>query len=262
MKISRYPLYSFYSDLDYPCQIDKGISIDANDIVTDKLQTYNVSIEDEHHLNEADSCLKVDEDVTLPSQASIAFIVACRLLKPTRVFIRYRVDSSNTVHKSRDDYSFSRNAEEIIDKGDFKTISELFIGLNKFKVINTRTGNATYFLGLAIRSRGWLESLIFYVCALETITSSPNVENKITEKFTNRIYNFIGYDQDKLKEIYNIRSKLVHGRYDFQSEEENLRLNEIAEEVCRKVFSKILLDTSNISAFENDETRLKLFQRA
>lgn len=114
---------------------------------------------------------------------------------------------------------------------------------------------------MAIRSRGWLESLIFYVCALETITSAPNIENKITEKFKNRINNFIGYDKNKLNEIYNIRSKLVHGRYDFQSEEENLRLNEIAEEVCRKVFSKILLDNSNINSFEDDEGRLKLFKK-
>lgn len=135
MKISKYPLYSFYSDLNYPFQIDRGISIDTNDIFTNKLQTYNVSNEDEHHLKEVNFCLKIDEDINPPSEASITFIVACRLLKPTKVFVRYRVDSSNAILKIRDDYPFSRNAKETIDQDDFKTISKLFIGLNRFKVI-------------------------------------------------------------------------------------------------------------------------------
>ena len=126
MKISRYPLYSFYSDVDRPFQIDRGISIDTNDIFTNKIQTYNVSNEDENHLKEVNFCLKIDEDITPPCQASIAFIVACRLLKPTKVFVRYRVDSSNAILKIRDDYSFNRNAKETIDKDDFKTISKLF----------------------------------------------------------------------------------------------------------------------------------------
>ena len=135
---------------------------------------------------------------------------------------------------------------------------KLFSALNFFKKINTRTSNAVYFLSMAYRSRKWLESLLFHVNALETLTSASERENNITEKFVNRIHNFIGYNKEDLGLIYNIRSELVHGRYKWVSGEENHRMNCIAEEVCRKVFSKFLLETNYSELFGDDNKRLNL----
>ena len=92
------------------------------------------------------------------------------------------------------------------------------------------------------------------------MTSSAEREDRITEKFANRIHNFIGYDKDELNRIYNIRSELVHGRYKWNSEEENLILNRIAEEVCRTIFVKILLDEKHLDSFKSDENRINLFE--
>jgi hypothetical protein len=54
---------------------------------------------------------------------------------------------------------------------------------------------------------------------------------------------------------------LVHGRYKSDSQDETLVLLRIAEEACRKVFLKILLDKRNLESFNKDENRIKLFER-
>lgn len=261
MKISIYPLHQLDSNVIPPVQIANGIVVISNSIDLNKIKKINVSKEDEHHLTDTQLCLQVDEDVIRPEEASITFIVSCRLLKRTKVFIRYRLDSSNEIRKIRDDYPFvtARNATATIKQQEFKKIAKLYSGLIKFKSINKRTGNAAYFLGMAYRSRGWLESVIFHVCALETLTSASNRENNITQKFKSRIHNFIGYNEAKLGKIYNTRSELVHGRYSHKSVKENLKLNRIAEVACRKMFTKILLKPNYLNSFINDASRMKLF---
>ncbi len=261
MKISIYPLHELNSNLTPPVQIANGIAIIGNSIDLNGINKTNVSEDDAHHLTDTQLCLQIDEDVIPSDEASIAFIISCRLLKRTKVFIRYRIDSSNQIRKIRDDYRFvtARNVTAAIKQQEFKKIDRLYAGLNKFKNINKRTGNAIYFLGMAYRSGGWLESLIFHVCALETLTSASTRENNITQKFKKRIHNFIGYNENKLEKIYNIRSELVHGRYSHKSAKENLKLNRIAEAACRKMFTKILLDPKYLDAFTNDASRMKLF---
>jgi len=261
--LSIYPLYELDSTVTPPAEIANGVGVISNNIDLQKINKTNVSKEDARHLADPKLCLQVNENVIPPEEASIAFIVSCRLLKRTKVFIRYRVDSSNEVRKIRDDYPFvtSRNVTTEIKGQEFKKIAKLYLGLNEFKALNKRTGNAAYFLGMAYRSRGWLECLIFHVCALETLTSASNREGKITQKFKERIHNFIGYDKDKLEKIYNIRSELVHGRYSYSSAKQNLKLFRIAEEVSRKVFSKILLNPKHLKAFVSDSSRMKLFKK-
>jgi hypothetical protein len=112
---------------------------------------------------------------------------------------------------------------------------------------------------MAYRSRSWLESVLFYVCALETLTSAPQMERGLTEKFKTRINNYVGYDKKKLDRIYNIRSELVHGRYNYKSQKDNLKFNRMAEAACRKVFTKILLTPEHLNAFIKDSSRMKLF---
>jgi hypothetical protein len=258
-----YPLFDINTNIDIPIIIESGIYVLTSEIDIEKVVPINLSEEDRHHLQAAQFCLSIDNNMYKPEQVSIAFIISCRLLKRTRVFIRYRIDDMMRVSKIRDDYPFvtSDDVTSTINKLEFGTVSKIFSGLNSFKAISTRTSNALYFIGLAYRSRKWLESLIFHVCALETLTSSSERENRITDKFINRIHNFIGYDKEELRRIYNIRSELVHGRYKSDSKEETLVLLRIAEEVCRKVFIKILLDKSNLDSFNNDENRIKLFER-
>jgi hypothetical protein len=259
---ATYPLFDLISDDISPTVIQNGIVVSPNEIEIEKIVSINISEEDKRHLSNAKLCLSVDDEVFIPKQASIAFIISCRLHKRTKVFIRYKVDGLNRVAKVRDDYPFvtSDDVTSRIDHSEFGRISEIFRGLFTFKNLTTRTSNASYFLSLAYRSRKWLEALLFHVCALETLTSGTEMESGATDKFVRRIHTFVGYDLTDLQKIYDVRSELVHGRYEWDSEEKNLELCRIAEEVSRSVFIKILLDKSHLDSFRNDEARLSLFE--
>lgn len=257
-----YPLFDIKTDSFDPKDITDGIRVLKNDVEIDKLYSVNLSKEDKHHIENAELCLSIDKNRYSPKKASIAFIISCRLLKNSKVLIRYRIDDDrNIVSKIRDDYSHveSENLTPVITDQEFKTVSTLFCGLTLFETLSIRASNAVYFLSLAYRSNKWPEALLFHVNALETITSSVNRENRITKKFVNRINNFIGYDPEALKSIYDLRSELVHGRLRWNSGDEIKRLLLVAEEVCRSVFKKLLLDNCLLASFRNDEERMKLF---
>ncbi len=238
MQIAKYPLFNLVSDVICSLDICDGIYISLNDIDVEAINPYNMSTEDKGHLSDPSFCLVIDKNKHKPELASITFIISCRLIKRSRVFIRYRVDNSTDLIKIRDDYSYVKSSDVtmMITHSELQKSCKLFPALNSFRNINTRTKNAVYFLSLACRSWSWLESLLFRVNALETLISASERENNIMKKFVNRIHDLIGYNKDDLELIYNIRSELVHGRYEWKSGEENLNLNRIAEEVCRKVF--------------------------
>jgi hypothetical protein len=259
---AAYPLFDFDTEAISPIQIGNGIVVSKNVIEIEKLLSVNLSQEDKHHLLQAKRCLLIDKNKYKPEQASLLFIIACRILKPTKVFIRYRVDyENNTVSKIRDDYPFvpTDDVTTTISNNDFNLVLKLYEGIDTFRKINTRTSNASYFIGLAYRTRKWLEGLLFHVCALETLTSSSNQENGMTKKFVNRINYFIGYEKAALEKIYNVRSELVHGRYLAESNDKNLEYYKIAEEVCRSAFRKILMNHNILDSFNNDEDRMKVF---
>lgn len=259
---ATYPLFDFDTETISPIQIGNGIVVSDNVIEIEKLLSVNLSQEDKRHLLQAKHCLLIDKNKYKPEQSSLLFIIACRILKPTKVFIRYRVDyENNIVLKIRDDYPFvpTDDVTTKISNDDFDYILKLYEGIDTFRKINTRTSNASYFIGLAYRSRKWLEGLLFYVCALETLTSSSNQEKGMTKKFANRLNYFIGYEKAAIEEIYNIRSELVHGRYLGESNEKNLEYYKIAEEICRSVFKKILINNNILDAFNDDKERLKVF---
>lgn len=257
-----YPLFGFDTEAVNPIQIGSGLIVSKNVIEIEKLYSVNLSQEDKHHLQQARHCLLVDKNIYEPEQASLLFIIACRILKPTKVIIRYRIDyEDNTVSKIRDDYPFvpTTDVTTTISNEELKHVSKLFEGIDTFRKINTRTSNASYFIGLAYRSRKWLDGLLFHVCALETLTSSSNKEQGITQKFVDRLNYFVGYEKAEIRKIYSIRSELVHGRYLAESNDKNLEYFKIAEEVCRAVFKKILMNRNILNSFNDDKERMKVF---
>jgi len=260
--IAKYPLFYLDSEITCPFDLGEGIYISTNDIDVEATKPANMSREDEIRLLDPLFCLAIDKNKHKPEVASITFIIAARLTKRSKVSIRYRVDNPMELIKVRDDYPFvtSPEATPLITPAEFQRLHRLFSALNSFRQLDIRTSNAVYFLSMAYRSRKWLESLLFHVCVLETLTSASERETNVTNKFIDRIHYFIGYDKEELASIYNVRSELVHGRYQCESRMENLRLYCIAEDVCRKVFGKILLETKYTELFEDDKRRLGLFE--
>jgi len=239
----------------------KGIEIIQNTIDLSKNNRVNLSEEDVILIPMPKYCLQIDNDMARPEVASLLFMISCRLLKRSKVFIRYRVDVGAHVLKVVDRYPFvnSKEATRVLRQNECASLPILYSRLKKFSSLSRRTRNAFYFLKMTCISMGWLESLLFYVCALETLTSSSKREKHITEKFVDRIHFFTGYSKRKLEMIYNVRSELIHGRYSYSAEKKNLKWFRVAEEVCRKMFNMILLDPACLNSFKKDQSRMTLF---
>ena len=262
-KYSYYPLFDLETDLEQSFELTKGVYIELFNIENFKLDNNSVSKYDKMHLSESLICLKIDESQVCPKEMITYFMICCRLYKHSKFIIRYRIDSNNQVSSVCDDYSHieSDDTTNQINVDEFKKISILINRFIKFSKINKRTHNIAYFLKMAYQANSWLESLIFFVCALETITSASEFEYDITNKFKIRINNFVKHNESKLELIYNTRSELVHGRYDSESDEENLKRLIIAEGITREVCLKILNNNSIIECFKDDDKRCNLFNK-
>jgi hypothetical protein len=263
---AKYPLFDFVSESDvvYPFEIDDGIGVSRNDIDVNSIEPSAMSGRERRHISAAEFCLTIDKSKSEPRASSLLFIVSARLTKRSKVMIRYRIDDPAEPLAVLDQYRWivSTETTPVFDNDEMHLLSQLFRGLRVFGQINTRTKNAVYFLSMAYRSMNWLESLIFHVCALETLTSAPERETGMTDKFAQRIHDFGGFEKRDIKLIYDMRSCLVHGRYECESLEENRRLGNMAEEISRQVFKKVLLCCENVKAFRNDAERIGLFQKS
>lgn len=261
MKKSFYPLIHFNSYLNNTVQLIDGISIVSNNIDTNLIEPIDLSSYDIQNIQHCNYCLCVDDDIIQPNLASVYFILACRLLKRSKVTIRYHIDSNNRIKHIRDDYPFipAHDSTSSISESEIIVISKLLSGIIKFEPLNIRTSNSLYFIKQAYSSRIWLDSLLFMVCSLETLISAPDRESYIKALFRDRINGFTNCNKYLLMRIYDVRSELIHGRYNYKSDKVNLRFLRIADTIVRKVFSKILLDESIIIGFTDDITRLNLF---
>ena len=80
-----YPLFQFETEIEEPVQIGTGVSISKNEVDTEKLYPTNLSKEDLHYIKNANHFLFIDKNKHEPEQASLIFVLSCRLLKPTKI---------------------------------------------------------------------------------------------------------------------------------------------------------------------------------
>ncbi len=265
---AKYPLLDFVtgSPFECPVTIDDGVVLSANDIDASMIDSDAMSEMDKRHISrpECDYCLVIDKKKHKPKPevASLFFVIAARLTKPSKVAIRYRIDDSGGPVRVLDLYPWvvCDETTPLMDRQDLDRLCTLYRALRTFEVINIRTHNAVYFLGLAYRSCKWAESLIFHVCALETLTSARSRETGVTDKFCRRLHSFTECSKDDARRIYDVRSGLVHGRYACDSLRTTNRQDvNTAERISRTTFTKVLCDPNHIQAFCSDEDRLALF---
>ncbi len=261
MGTSLYPLQQIWILHSLPIQIANGISIVNNDINIENYDTPNISEIDRVTIKDAKCCLSIDDSLFEPKEASYIFIAASRLLKHSQVWVKYHFKASHKISISIDNYNFLEvdDTTQTVTEDEVTNLCKLFSNLNRFSSISGRLRNALYFLSRAYLNYDRLESLLFLVFAMETIISAQQQELRSTDIFVNRIYNFTGFNQDDLRCIYNVRSEMVHGRYNPQNRDVSLNLLRIADSASRKTFLKLLLDDKNINAFANEATRMLLF---
>ena len=103
----------------------------------------------------------------------------------------------------------------IISRDDLKVINNGFSNLLQMHTISNRTQNALYFLYRGFHSKKMLDSFMFLMNAIESLFSDEK-RGGVTKTICSRVSNFLNNktrckDQN-IEDLYDLRSKIVHGR--------------------------------------------------
>lgn len=261
---THYPLFNLYIEEDQlPIRLEPGVSIELNNINCQNEDYFEHSKVDIAYLKDTQLVLKVSEQHG-SAKVSLQFMLACRLLKRTEVFLRYKYwEKKDICKKVFDDYPvIVQGVDHEIMPNEIDELKVLYSRIELFRKKNTRFNNVIYFVSLAYRSMGWLETLLHFVNAIETVSSSNQFENKTTQRFSKRVEKTSTLKMSEATEIYEIRSKLVHGRLfaeeNNEQAKESLRLAELSERACREILKPILLGET-FDQFQNEDVRYRHF---
>jgi hypothetical protein len=127
MTFSLYPLHGFKSNLIDEYKVLEGLSLKINDIDIEDVNKYSLSNDDISKIELETHCLSIDRSIFEPAHITLRFIIACRLLKHTRVFIRYHIKSKDDLLKIRDNYPYVQadDSTRIIDVEEFSKLSQI-----------------------------------------------------------------------------------------------------------------------------------------
>lgn len=122
-----------------------------------------------------------------------------------------------------------------------------------------------YYLNSALHLQHWESGFVMFTITLESLFTTDS--NEITHKIAERIAWFLESKAEKrrevfnqMKEIYQIRSKIVHGA-DIRkmSSERSRKLLADLEYLTRKIMKKILQDQSLIDSFSDKQKNREKF---
>lgn len=146
-------------------------------------------------------------------------LLSFRIYKLARVFIKYRLC------KEKVDYCYRLNdimrpvlpksSSRLITLADLRKINRGFVDLLKMHTISNRTRNAIYFMYRGFCSGKMLDSFVFLMSALESLFSNEE-RFGATKTICSRVSKFLnykpGYKYKDIKELYDLRSEIVHGK--------------------------------------------------
>ncbi len=112
----------------------------------------------------------------------------------------------------------------------------------------------------------WRLALLMYSTAFEAILTYKRGRG-ITERLSKSLACFLAIDQSKqrilyykFKDLYNIRSDIIHGKYLKRSNSKsNLKKLEEITDLLRQVWQKIIQDKAIISILESDDNIREVF---
>jgi hypothetical protein len=195
-------------------------------------------------------------------------LLSFKIYKLSRLFIRYRLCKENIRLCSRLcvylKFILEEKSPKEINLHDLKAINEGYSNLLRMNKTSNRTYNAIYFLYRAYHSEKWIESFILMMSALESLFSSERHENA-TNTICSRVSAFLDSKArcryKDISKLYDLRSKMVHGRIKVDKDEERhlKRLHEL-EYVATKCMKKILNDKIYL-IYADDEQKEDYFDK-
>ncbi|MBW8003201.1 MAG: hypothetical protein FVQ80_14470 [Planctomycetes bacterium] len=146
-------------------------------------------------------------------------LLSFKIYKLARVFIKYRLckedikccsilnDYLHIVMPDESNRVIALNDLDVIDKG--------FSKLLQMDTISNRTHNAIYFMYRGFCAHKMIDSFVLLMCAIESLFSNE-CRSGATRTICSRVSKFLdcksGYGYEDIEELYNLRSKIVHGK--------------------------------------------------
>ena len=146
-------------------------------------------------------------------------LLSFKIYKLTPLFVKYRVckedESLCSILNDTMQYVLREKSNRLITRDDLEVIDNGFSNLLQMHPISNRTQNALYFLYRGFHSTKMIDVFIFLMSAIESLFSGEN-RGGVTKTICSRVSSFLDNKtrcncQD-MNELYDLRSKIVHGR--------------------------------------------------
>ena len=152
----------------------------------------------------------------------------------------------------------------LVSRDDLSVVDDFCIKAMDMERIPKRAHNAIFLLLRGCFDSNWIGAYLHWSCALETIFGRKKSGAGTEEIISRRISIFLNdgnYNFDKIKEFYNIRSRIVHGQsHIVLDDDSNINLDKLFEfwELVRLCFKK-LIETEGYKSFKSEKKREEYF---
>lgn len=195
-------------------------------------------------------------------------LLSFRIYEPARVFIKYRLCKEDDSYCARlNDFLhivMPNENNQIITLDDLNIIDKGFSKLLQMGTISNRTHNAIYFMYRGFCTDKMIDSFVLLMCAIESLFSNE-CRSGATRTICSRVSKFLdcksGYEYKDIEELYDLRSKIVHGKVEVEEEiKGNLntlyKLQYVLVECMKKMLNEeiylIYSDIQNKECYFND----------
>lgn len=168
-----------------------------------------------------------------------------------------RIEETET-HIRRPGYLY-----QVYSPNDFPRIDSIYMLLRNAERTSQRLKNALFFIYRAFNSYHWVDIFLFYMSALEALFSldGKGPAKKPVCGRTVAILNDHRWDKSKIENLYDVRSRIAHGRVEAgRDSKENLELAANME-VLVKLCLRRLIEVDGLQYYANRDARDKFLDQ-
>lgn len=203
----------------------------------------------------------------IEEEVNILFL-SFRIYKLARAFIKYLLCKQDvfccaTLNNVMQ-LVLPNESNKTITLSDLSIIDKGFSKLLQMITISNRTRNAIYFMYRGFCTGKMIDSFMFLMCVIESLFSDEK-RSGMTKTICSRVSKFLGnksrYEYNDIEELYDLRSKIVHGKVVVEDEIKDqlntlYKLQYVLVECMKKMLDKeiyrIYSDVQNKECYFND----------
>lgn len=190
---------------------------DANRDIPDNVKS-SLSSSDVSYLFQEDWALVATNPSDYFKSEVNMLLISLRIYAKSNAFIKWRFCEEDSRYSTCLNDRFRNllsQADSDVTEETLYVVKNRFLEIMEMYSVSDRTKNALYFIWRGLCAEKHIDAYIFFVCALESLFSKETSEEG-TKTIIKRIYKFLseikGFGGDQIKNIYKMRSDMVHGR--------------------------------------------------